>query len=107
MTSTFSNNGNNTIEKDAARAGETIGAGANKLADNGRALARKVHNEVESRGEDMADEAKKNYQAVKQTASEYAERGEAMLRQQVERAPMQSLAMAIGIGFLAALLIRR
>lgn len=57
--------------------------------------------------ESTAQEAKKNYQMVKQTASEYADKGEALLRDQVERAPMQTVAIAVGIGFIAGLLLRR
>lgn len=107
MANTSQTNGNGTPENEATRAGEAVGASVNRIGDTARTAGRRARDEIERSGQEIGDEASKGYQAVKQVASNYADRGEALLRDQVERAPMQSLAIAVGIGFLMALLIRR
>ena len=100
-------NGNGNTDTEAGRAADSIGAGVERIGESARATTRRARDELQRGGDQINQEVGKGYQAVKEVATEYADRGEMMLRDQVERAPMQSLAIAVGVGFLLAHLLRR
>lgn len=93
-------------EAETNRTTEPVG-GSSRIGETARSSEWENRDQVGRGIESTKQDVKQNYEMVKQTASEYADKGEAILREQVERAPMQTVAIAVGIGFIAGLLLRR
>lgn len=92
---------------DTARASDAKLNTPTRVQDSNRPAERNDEDRIHRHIDAVSEDVKKNYRLAKQTAGEYAERGEAILRDQVERAPMQTIAIAAGLGFIAGLLLRR